>query len=216
MAAVAEVQQETVSAVTEEPAEETAEMSVEVPAETPVEVLAEAPENVITEVPENVTAEVPVNPVVYTPADTGTRSYVIQIMALRKPADLNRFSGLPGLAVAYNGDHWYRYTLGNTTEEQEASRILSDLIAKGYRDAFIRRKSIIPLFTIQVMAVPGPVVDLSGFSNLTEISARKGEDSFCRYTTGEFETREDALTGLQKVRESGYPKAFVTRIKTQQ
>jgi tetratricopeptide (TPR) repeat protein len=204
MAAVAELPQETVSAVTEEPAE--------VPAEVPEEV----PENVIAEAPENVTAEVPVNPVVYTPADAGTGSYTIQIMALRKPVDLNRFRGLSGLAVAYNSDRWYRYTLGSTTQEQEASRILTDLIAKGYRDAFIRRKNVIPLFTIQVMAVPGPVVDLSAFGNLSEISARKGVDSFCRYTTGEFETFEDARAGLQKVRESGYPKAFVTRIKTPQ
>jgi cell division septation protein DedD len=186
------------------------------PVEEPAEKPAEAAETEMAEGPDAVTEELPATPVSHPAADAAARSYTIQIMALKRPVDLNRFGKMPGLTVAYKGDHWYRYTLGSTTEEQEASRILADLVAKGYKDAFIRRKSIIPMFTIQVMAVPGPVVDLSSFENLPEISARKGEDSFCRYTTGEFENLEDARDNLKMVQESGYPGAFVARIRTPQ
>jgi hypothetical protein len=148
--------------------------------------------------------------------ESAARAYTIQFMALQKQVDLQRFREIPDIAVTYNGDRWYRYTLGATTEVQEAERIRSELVAKGYRDAFIRKKSIVPMFSIQVMAVPGPVVDLAVFSSLPEISARKGEDSFCRYTTGEYETREEALVSLKKVQESGYPGAFITKISNLQ
>ena len=70
---------------------------------------------------------------------------------------------------------------------------------------------MIPNYTIQVMAVPGPVVDLTRFSNLPEISVTRGADGFCRYTTGEFENLEDARAYLEQVKALGYPKAFVAR-----
>jgi hypothetical protein len=138
--------------------------------------------------------------------------YVVQFMALRKPADLTAFTGLSNITVTYSTDKWYRYTFASSTEMMVARRALDMAIEKGYRDAFIRGKQIIPQFTVQVMAVPGPVVDLARFSNLSEIAVTRGEDSFCRYTTGEFETREEALAHLERVRQLGYDKAFVARI----
>jgi len=140
------------------------------------------------------------------------RSYTIQIMALRKPVDLSHFPGLTGLSVAYGSDRWFRYTTGATTLAQEAEENLKKLIGKGYRDAFIRTSGIVPRYTIQVMAVPGPVTDLTVFGNLPDISATKGEDNFCRYTTGEFETKEEAVTMLESVKRLGYSKAFVRKI----
>jgi hypothetical protein len=97
-----------------------------------------------------------------------------------------------------------------------ADRIKSDLVSKGFTDAFIRRKSIIPRFTIQVMAVPGPVTDLNVFSNLPEISVRKDSDTFCRYTTGWYENKEDARNALAQIKSLGYQKAFVRKVKTLQ
>jgi hypothetical protein len=136
-------------------------------------------------------------------------------MALRKPVDFARFS-VQDVCVDYNADQWYRYSVGNTTDQQEAERLLAAMVEKGYRDAFIRRKGIVPRYTIQVMAVPGPLGNLAAFENLSGISVTKGEDNFCRYTTGAFETREAALSDLERVRGLGYTGAFVCPFKTPQ
>jgi tetratricopeptide (TPR) repeat protein len=152
----------------------------------------------------------------FTTSDSEARSYLVQIMALKKPVDLSYFPGLSDITVAYSSDQWYRYTLGTTTEELKAEKILKELIEKGYRDAFIRKKNLIPQFAIQVMAVPGPVVDLNRFGNLPEISVKKGKDKFCRYTTGEFETKDEALANLEQIKKLGYTKAFIAKISIQQ
>ena len=141
------------------------------------------------------------------------RSYTVQFMALRNPADLQYFTGLTDIAVTYCPDAWYRYTWITTTDSVKAVRIREELVNKGYTDAFIRRKSIVPQYTIQVMAVPGPVTDLTRFRNLPEISAMKGSDKFCRYTTGGFESKDDALNVLEQVKSLGYQKAFVRRVR---
>jgi hypothetical protein len=103
--------------------------------------------------------------------------------------------------------------MGNTTDRDEAEKLLADLKSKGYQDAFIKPHFINPLFTIQVMAVPGPVVSLDRFANLPAINVTKGSDSFCRYSTGEFSTKEEAMAILGKIKELGYRKAFITGIK---
>ena len=152
-------------------------------------------------------------PIVTETAYTGSAVvYSVQIMALRKPVDLGRFPGTDRVTVAYGSDRWYRYTVGRTTREQEAVQTLERMISKGYRDAFIRRKGLDPRYTIQIMAVPGPVVDLSGFSGLDEIMVDKGEDLYCRYTTGEFETEADAAAMLEIIKSLGYKKAFIRRV----
>lgn len=227
-----EVAQEPAAAVVEEPVAVIAEEALPLPAvveEVPMAVaVVEALPVVVEELPvvvEEVPAvveELPVAVEEAAPVDLLVTApdnapfYKIQIMASRKPADLRGFNGLSGLTVAFGSDNWYRYTLGNTTSRQEAEKILAVAIAKGYSDAFIRTKSFIPQFTIQVMAVPGPVVDLKRFNNLTEIMVIKGADNFCRYTTGEFATKAEALANLDEIKALGYQKAFVTKISMQQ
>jgi hypothetical protein len=51
--------------------------------------------------------------------------------------------------------------------------------------------------------------------NLGEISVTRGEDTFCRYTTGAYGSRSEALTALRQIRPMGYPKAFVRKVRTQ-
>ena len=143
-------------------------------------------------------------------------SYTIQFMALRKPVDLQYFRGLSDIALTLDKDDWYRYTWVTTTDSLRAASIKGELVNKGFTDAFIRRKAIIPRFTIQVMAVPGPVTDLNAFANLPEITVRKDSDKFCRYTTGWYETRDDARNALAQIKSLGYQKAFVRKVKTLQ
>jgi WD40-like Beta Propeller Repeat/Tetratricopeptide repeat len=140
-------------------------------------------------------------------------SFRIQIMALKKPVDLSYFSNLSGVSVMYTSDSWYRVMVGITSSEAEAKNLLEETIQKGYKDAFIRPASVFPKYTIQIMAVPGPVVDLSRFSNLSEIIVTRGEDHFCRYSTGTFASRDEAVNYLSQVKAKGYPTAFVTTFK---
>jgi len=151
------------------------------------------------------------------PADetvAGTaKSYVVQFMALRNPVDLTYFTGLSDIFVTYSEDKWYRYLWRTTTIAAEAEKIKNELVGKGFSDTFIRKKNIIPNYTVQFMAVPGPVVDLTQFSGITDVSVSKGKDKFCRYTTGEFETRSEAMVMLDYVKKSGYRKAFIRKVK---
>ncbi len=143
--------------------------------------------------------------------DGVARAYTVQLMALRKPVKLSYFKGLKYVTVTYTKDKWYRYTIGNVTDPVQAEKLKNELVAMGYTDAFIRKKYYVPNYTIQVMAVPGPVVDLTRFDNLTEISATQGEDIFCRYTTGEYELLNVARTTLAAIKPLGYDDAFVRR-----
>jgi tetratricopeptide (TPR) repeat protein len=140
-------------------------------------------------------------------------SYKVQIMALKKPVDLSYFTSINGVSLAFSHDNWYRYSLESTTDKKAAEQLLSEIVRKGYGDAFIRGNSIYPQYTIQVMAVPGPVVDLTRFANLPEIVVTKGADNFCHYTTGEFASKEEAMNNLNRIKSLGYSKAFVTVIK---
>ncbi len=194
--------------------EEEVPVAVEEPvAETISETIAEPETETIAEpVTETVPATAAGRPA--TPADggfpiSGVAAYSVQIMALRKPVDLDYFAGLPGVMVVYSSDRWYRYTVGKTTRETEAVNTLENMISKGYHDAFIRRRELNPRYTIQIMAVPGPVVDLSKFGSITEITVTKGEDNFCRYTTGEFDREEDAALMLERIKKMGYSSAFI-------
>ena len=229
---VAAVVEEPVAAVVEEPVAAVVEEALPVPAvveEVAVPVVEEVPAApavveelptvpaVVEEVPVAVAVEEAAAPVeLLVTAPDNAPFYKIQIMASRKPADLRGFNDLSGLTVAFSSDNWYRYTLGNTTSRQEAEKSLARAIAKGYSDAFIRTKSFIPQFTVQVMAVPGPVVDLTRFDKLPEISVIKGADNYCRYTTGEYATKEEALAKLDEIKALGYPTAFITKINNQQ
>jgi hypothetical protein len=147
------------------------------------------------------------------PVEETAKSYAVQFMALRKPVDLTYFTALSDIFVTYSEDQWYRYTWRTTIDAIESDRIKNDLIEKGFSDAFIRRKNIIPFYTIQVMAVPGPVIDLTKFTGINNISVSKGKDKFCRYTTGEFETRAEAMAWLDNLKRLGYHRAFVRKVK---
>jgi tetratricopeptide (TPR) repeat protein len=183
---------------------------LEVPEVTEVTEVPEVPEESVEDTTKFFIAEMPP---AEDPVSPAASSYRIQVMALLKPVDLARFHDLSGVMVARNGDRWYRYTLGNTTDKNEAELLLASIKSKGYRDAFIRPFPGYPRYTIQVMAVPGPVVNLEMFSDLPAISVIKGQDKFCRYTTGEFPTKDEAISNLGRIRELGFTTAFVTRMK---
>jgi hypothetical protein len=173
-----------------------------------IPIVAAEPEPVIEETP--VIAEVPE---MIQELSENAALFRVQIMALKKPVDISHFSDVNGVSVMYSSDSWYRVLVGMTSSRSEAENMLAETIRKGYKDAFIRPGPVFPKYTVQIMAVPGPVVDLSKFSNLPEIIVTRGEDNFCRYSTGAFATREEAVNYLSQVQALGYTTAFVTAIK---
>ncbi|MBN2481130.1 MAG: PD40 domain-containing protein [Bacteroidales bacterium] len=142
------------------------------------------------------------------------KAYTIQMMALKKPVDLTYFRDIPDVSVTYGEDQWYRYTWGITLNIGQAETLKNELSEKGYGDAFIIKKDVVPNYTVQVMAVPGPVVDMSNFKNLAAVTVTKGDDIFCRYSTGEYETLEEARAALEIIRQLGYSDAFVRKLKS--
>jgi tetratricopeptide (TPR) repeat protein len=141
------------------------------------------------------------------------RSYAVQFMALRNMVDPSYFKDFHDISVNFGQEDWYRYTWLVTTDSLEAEKIKNQMVDRGFTDSFIRRRGFIPRYTIQVMAVPGPVVSLEQFSNLSDITAIRDRDTFCRYTTGEFRTKEEARAVLPQVRNLGYSGAFVRKVK---
>lgn len=140
------------------------------------------------------------------------KAYTVQLMALRNPVDLTYFRDIPDVLVTYSKDRWFRYTRGIALNIAQAETLRSDLSSKGYRDAFIVKKAVIPNYTVQVMAVPGPIVDMSNFMSLDVVTVTNGPDIFTRYTTGEYETMEEARAALEIIRKQGYADAFVRKL----
>jgi hypothetical protein len=66
-------------------------------------------------------------------------------------------------------------------------------------------------FTIQFMALDLPIT-LNEVSNLGNVNIFYASDGLYRYTTGLFESKEIAAETLERVREAGYPKAFIRQI----
>jgi tetratricopeptide (TPR) repeat protein len=202
---------------TEQPVPEPAAAPVEITTTQPDAVPEKVEEPVSIQKTEPVTAETEVvkpeiTPKVSPSAQGGFNFYRVQLMALRKPVSFDFFAGVSNLTVTYNEDHWYRYSTWGTRDYSKVREDLQEMIGKGYRDAFIRGEKLGGAFTIQIMAVPGPVVDLSGFANLSQVMVTKGPDNFCRYTTGVYATKEEAVADLQRIKSMGYQKAFVTRL----
>lgn len=65
--------------------------------------------------------------------------FTIQVMALRSPADMSRFSNLPDVKVEQGDDSFYRYYTGNYSSHQQASDDLPRIERIGYKGAFVRK-----------------------------------------------------------------------------
>ncbi|PKP47106.1 MAG: hypothetical protein CVT95_06100 [Bacteroidetes bacterium HGW-Bacteroidetes-12] len=66
--------------------------------------------------------------------------YTIQIMALRNPVDLKRFSNLENVFVENSPDNIYRYNVGIYNTLDNANYNLQRVIELGYKDAFVKKK----------------------------------------------------------------------------
>jgi len=64
--------------------------------------------------------------------------YTIQIAAMKNPPDIIAFGNLEDVWVIHGKDRYYRYAVGHYTGYTKAKAALKEIVAKGYKDAFIR------------------------------------------------------------------------------
>jgi len=113
--------------------------------------------------------------------------------------------------------------VGNFSSKSLAKEELDKIVNLGYSDAFIvpvsrySTKGVVPsyhrgVYTIQVITSYCKV-EKAFLRKLPNWKASKGKDDpYIRYTTGEFDTWDDAQIMLKKIQQLGYSDAFVRRM----
>ncbi len=135
-------------------------------------------------------------------------TYSVQLMALKSEAPAGTFKNVEGIEVTTSADGYYRYSVENTTEVNYANVMLVKMRALGYADAFIRKNSVPAQYTIQLMAIKKQV-DMSYFSNISDVVTVKGADGYYRYILGSFSSSSAAAGEVKRLALLGYKQAYV-------
>jgi hypothetical protein len=138
-------------------------------------------------------------------------SYTVQIFALSKPVDLSYFRNLDKISVQLASDNLFKYTWGNVSSLDEAKKLSREVLDRGYREVIIRRRSIVPAYSIQIMSGKTPI-NFKYFGKLDRLKIELSKDGYYRYYYGEYESMDDAREALLKARELGYKNAFIKKI----
>lgn len=158
----------------------------------------------------------------YSPALSYDGKYTVQFLALRKQINLTEFRSEYPVEIQEGNDGYFRYVTGVFDSPADAIKIHDEIVENKFRDAFVREynlndyldnaaKSASFLYTIQIAAVHNQT-DLSNFKELSHIKVSYGEDSFYRYTIGEFSTLTAAQKELENIISKGYAKAYIKKI----
>ena len=67
--------------------------------------------------------------------------YTIQLMALLIPVETTHFENITSVVVTKGADDYYRYTVGDFTDYNEAKQELSKIAELGYENAFVKRSN---------------------------------------------------------------------------
>lgn len=164
---------------------------------------------------------------------TASILYGVQVGASLTPTYTTDFSGLKNIGV-YRDEHGtYRYVIGNLSYRSQAERLLKDIRAAGYPDAFIvdinqperYAEEVLTLnehniqqqitgkveFRVQIGAFAETLPrELSrSYLQLNELKEYR-EHGLTVLTTGRFTTYEEARAHRDRLRQQGFEDAFVT------
>lgn len=97
-----------------------------------------------------------------------------------------------------------------TVEVIDSSTLVQDVVVRDvdYQDQF---GDEILYFTVQLMALKNPV-DVTYFREFSDVEVVHGKDEFYRYTTGRFNTLEEARAERLRIIDIGYPDVFVKKV----
>lgn len=166
---------------------------------------------------------------------TGSVLYGVQVGALLRPTYTVHFPGLRNVGVYVDENGIYRYVIGNLTYRSQAEKLLGEVRAAGYPDAFIvdindpqrYRDEVVLLNEVGIQRqLTGEVefrVQIGAFSEvLPERLAqlylqveglkelRAGDLTVLM--AGSFKTYWEAQTERDRLVESGFPDAFITAL----
>ncbi|MFO7620015.1 MAG: OmpA family protein [Bacteroidales bacterium] len=131
-----------------------------------------------------------------------------------------------------NVDDYTMYVLGTFSNRPDAVKYLGYLREKGLMDSYIvnqydlnneSRSILLPdtsekpavtrrVYTIQLKATSNQLNIPSVFNGLEGIREIKAEDGLFKYVYGEYATYNQAKAAIGKLKESGYPDAFIREI----
>ncbi|SFE49184.1 SPOR domain-containing protein [Thermophagus xiamenensis] len=70
-----------------------------------------------------------------------------------------------------------------------------------------------PYFAIQILALEKPPQNPSFFKNIEKAYEYRCSDGYVRYTVGQFNTKEEALQNISRIKALGYVECFVVDIR---
>ena len=140
----------------------------------------------------------------------GVKTFSVQLMALKKPVEVDYFKDIDNVLLTKYPDGYYRYTVGNTASYSEAKKLMAKIHKLGYKNAFIRDNESGAKFTVQIMALIIPVKP-EHFKDLLSVAVTKGSDDYFRYSIGSYNTFEEAKEELNNLKSLGYNQAFVKK-----
>lgn len=138
-------------------------------------------------------------------------TYTIQLYALRKALDLKNLKNISDISVHYASDKFFKYTWGIATTLEDAKKLREKIKSYGYNNAIIRRRSIVPAYSIQVMAGKN-TLDFSYFERFDKLKVTLSKDGYYRYNYGEYATLDEAEKDLEKLKSQGHQKVFIKKI----
>ncbi len=158
---------------------------------------------------------------------TENQHFAIQIVALRKPADMRNFRTMRDVKMIKGDDGFYRIVYGNYDSKSEAMKDLDETKKRGFDDAFVidlsqlhQRNATLAregntqgqkiFYTIQLKALRTPV-GKSYFLHLSGIRVIHGNDGIFRYIYHEFSDLDEAGKELERIKNMGYSDAFVRK-----
>ena len=158
--------------------------------------------------------------------------YSVILLKSEKPLNNGRFESLEYNSRLFlktmESDNVYLYSIGIFFSKREANEFLAYVRQEGFPDAFVINQyqiteeltsvdrvtepKTLPLgtkrYTIQILATRGEA-DTKIFDGLSGVTKVEGDDGFIRYIYGEYDTISDTRTDLSRLRDNGFPDAFV-------
>ncbi|HYW95356.1 MAG TPA: OmpA family protein [Bacteroidales bacterium] len=151
--------------------------------------------------------------------------FTIQLLALKKEIDFSIFKHPENIQLFEGKDEYHRYVTGIFETYDEAKKRMDNYFNQGYTDAFVMPISSYTItpqtlkadrdpdfyFTIQITATKNKP-DQMVYNALPKVRITRESDGFYRVSQGIYLRKAEAEKALEKIRNKGFPDAFIHKI----